>query len=301
MDQLRALKALVLSVELGSLSGAARALQTTQPSVSKGVAALERSLGARLLRRGSAHLSPTEEGQRFYERAKRLLEDYEEAVGELQAGVERPRGRLRLSAPLALGQTVLNGLMLEFLARYPEIELDLLLDDRFVDPLEERIDLALRLSDGARLPADLVARAVGRWPRLLVAAPAYLAARGAPKRPQDLLQHDYLRYAAGEDGLLLQGPGGAAVAVPVRSRYRVNSAVALRDAVLAGAGIALQPSWMVAQALGSGALRRVLPRHTGPAQLGHLLYAPRRQLPLRVRVLVDFLAERLAALPGAAD
>lgn len=296
MDTLRALEAFVHSVELGSLSGAARALDTTQPTVSKLVAGLERSLGVRLLRRTAAGLSLTEEGQRFHERARRMLEDYGDAVSDVREGIQQPRGLLRMSAPVTMGQRHLNAMVVEFLGLYPDIELELVLDDRFVDPLEERIDVSLRV--GGALPPDLVARHLGTWPRVLVASPDYIAARGKPRKPQDLLAHDYLRYAAGDDGVLLQGPDGP-VTVPVRSRYRVNNAVALLDSVLGGAGISLQPTWMVADLLEQGRLVRVLGRHTGPAQEVHLLYAPRRHQPLRVRVLVDFLAERVAKLPGA--
>lgn len=241
-------------------------------------------------------MSLTEEGQRFHERARRVLEDYGDAVSDAREGLHQPRGLLRMSAPVTLGQRHLNAMALEFLALYPGIELELLLDDRFVDPLEERIDVSLRV--GGPLPPDLVARHLGTWPRVLVASPGYVAARGKPRKPQDLLAHDYLRYGAGDDGVLLQGPDGA-LTVPVRSRYRVNNAVAMLDSVLGGAGISLQPTWMVAEPLAQGRLVRVLPRHSGPAQEVHLLYAPRRQLPLRVRVLVDFLAERVAKLPGA--
>ncbi len=297
MDTLRALSAFVHSVELGSLSGAARALGTSQPSISKLLAALERSLGVRLLRRSATGLSLTDEGQRFHEQARRLLEDYGDAVAQLREQTQQPRGLLRLSAPVALGERHLNGWMIEFLRIYPDIELDLLLDDRFVDPREARIDVSLRL--GGALPPDLVARPAGRWQRLLVASPAYLAARGEPQEPQQLLSHDYLRYAAGDaDGLLLQGPEGA-ISLPLRSRYRVNSAVALLDSVLQGAGLSLQPSWAVAELLRERRLQRVLPQHTGPQQIAHLLYAARRHQPLRVRVLVEFLAARLALLPGA--
>lgn len=298
MDTLRAISAFVHSVELGSLSGAARALGTTQPTVSKLVAGLEQSLGVRLLRRAAAGLTLTEEGQRFHERARRMLEDYDEAVADAQQRVEQPRGLLRMSAPVALGQCRLNAMVAEFLAAYPDIELELVLDDRFIHPLEERIDVSLRL--GGPLPQDLIARHLGRWPRVLVASPAYLAARGKPRQPQDLLAHDYLRYAPGDDGLLLQGPegGGGPVSVPLRSRYRVNNAVAMLDSVLAGVGISLQPTWMVAELLAERRLVRVLPAYTGPAQEAHLLYAARPYQPRRVRVLVDFLAERIARLPG---
>ncbi|SCX46068.1 LysR family transcriptional regulator [Variovorax sp. EL159] len=297
MDTLRALSAFVLSVDLGSLSGAARALDTTQPTVSKLVAGLERSLGVRLLRRAATGLSLTHEGQRFHERARRVLEDYGDAVADAREQVQQPQGLLRVSAPVTMGQRYLNAMAVEFLRLHPEIQLELVLDDRFVDPREERIDVSLRV--GGALPPDLVARHLGTWPRVLVASPDYVALRGKPRNPQDLVAHDYLRYAAGDDGVLLSGPDGP-VAVPVRSRYRVNNAVALLDSVLAGAGISLQPTWMVADLLAEGRLVRVLGRHTGPAQDVHLLYAPRRHQPLRVRVLVDFLAQRVAGLPGAA-
>lgn len=297
MDTLRALSAFVLSVDLGSLSGAARALDTTQPTVSKLVASLERSLGVRLLRRAATGLSLTHEGQRFHERARRVLEDYGDAVADAREQVQQPQGLLRVSAPVTMGQRYLNAMAVEFLRLHPEIQLELVLDDRFVDPREERIDVSLRV--GGALPSDLVARHLGTWPRVLVASPDYVALRGKPRSPQDLVAHDYLRYAAGDDGVLLTGPDGP-VAVPVRSRYRVNNAVALLDSVLAGAGISLQPTWMVADLLAEGRLVRVLGRHTGPAQDVHLLYAPRRHQPLRVRVLVDFLAQRVAGLPGAA-
>jgi DNA-binding transcriptional LysR family regulator len=299
MDTLRALTAFVRSVELGSLSGAARSLDTTQPTISKMVAGLERSLGVRLLRRSATQLALTDEGQRFHERARRLLEEFDEAVADARAQAQQPRGLLRLSAPIALGQQKINGWMLEFLAQYPEIELDLLLEDRFVDPLEERIDVSLRL--GGTLPPTLVARAVGQWPRLLVASPDYLAAHGKPRRPQDLVQHRYLRYAGGSDeSVLLHGPEGE-LRLSLPSRYRVSNAISLTEAVLQGAGIALAPSWMVTSAIERGELVQLLPRYCGPAQSAHLLYAPRRHQPLRVRVLVDFLSERLAGLPATVN
>jgi DNA-binding transcriptional LysR family regulator len=253
-------------------------------------------LGVRLLRRAATGLSLTEEGQRFHERARRVLEDYGDAVADAREQVQQPQGLLRVSAPVTLGQRHLNAMAVEFLRLYPEIQLELVLDDRFIDPREERIDVSLRV--GGALPPDLVARHLGTWPRVLVASPGYVASRGKPRKPQDLLAHDYLRYAAGDDGVLLTGPEGP-ISVPVRSRYRVNNAVAMLDSVLAGAGISLQPTWMVADLLVEGRLVRVLGRHTGPAQEAHLLYAPRRYQPLRVRVLVDFLAERVAKLPGA--
>jgi DNA-binding transcriptional LysR family regulator len=286
MDRLKAMGAFVRAVELGSLSAVARELGTTQPTVSKLVAWLEGEVGARLLERSSQRVLPTEEGSRFLAGAKRLLEDYEEAVGEVASGVREPRGLVRLSAPVALGELRLGALVLEILAQLPQLQVELLLEDRFVDPVEERMDLTIRI--GGVLPPDLVARPLAVWPRYLVASPDYVRRKGRPRRPQDLASHDYLRYAARDEALHLGGRDGNVV-LELASRYRVNSAIALLEAVHAGAGIALQPCWMVDDALREGQLVRVLPRWTGPAQTAHIVHAPRRRLPMRVQAVMDYI------------
>lgn len=286
MDRLKAMGAFVRAVELGSLSGVARELATTQPTVSKLVAWLEREVGARLLERSSRRVLPTEEGSRFLVSAKRLLEDYEEALADVASGVREPHGLVRLSAPVALGELRLSGLMLEILAKLPQLQVELLLEDRFVDPVEERVDLTIRI--GGVLPADLVARQLAVWPRYLVASTDYVRRKGRPRRAQDLADHDFLRYAAGDDPVHLSSRDGSVV-LELASRYRVNSAIALLDAVHSGAGIALQPCWMVDDALRRGTLVRLLPRWTGPAQTAHIVHAPRRRLPMRVQALMDYL------------
>lgn len=287
MDRLKAMGAFVRAVELGSLSAAARELATTQPTVSKLVAWLEREVGARLLERSSQRVLPTEEGSRFLAHAKRLLEDYEEALDEVASGVREPRGLVRLSAPVALGELRLSGLMLEMLAKLPELEVELLLEDRFVDPLEERVDLTIRI--GGVLPADLVARQLAVWPRYLVASPEYLRRKGRPRRPQDLIAHDYLRYAGRTDEAIHLTSREGSIILDVASRYRVNSAIALLDAVRSGAGIALQPCWMIDEGLRRGDLVRLLPRWTGPAQTAHIVHAPRRRLPARVQAVMEYV------------
>ena len=145
MDRLKAMGAYVRAVELGSLSAAAREMATTQPTVSKLVAALEREVGARLLERSSQRVLPTEEGARFLASAKRMLEDYEEALNDVAGGLREPRGLVRISAPVALGELRLNRLMLQVLDRFPMLQIELLLEDRFVDPVEERVDLTVRI------------------------------------------------------------------------------------------------------------------------------------------------------------
>jgi DNA-binding transcriptional LysR family regulator len=286
MDRLKAMNAFVRAVELGSLSAVARESATTQPTVSKLVAWLEQEVGARLLERSSQRVLPTEEGARFLASAKRLLEDYEEALAEVASGVREPRGLVRVSAPVALGELRLGGMVLEMLEKLPQLQVELLLEDRFVDPVEERVDLTVRI--GGVLPADLVARELAVWPRYLVASPDYLRRKGRPRRPQDLAAHDYLRYAFGDETVHLRSREGS-VSLALPSRYRVNSAIALLQAVHAGAGIALHPCWMVDDALRQGTLVRLLPRWTGPAQTAHIVHAPRRRLPMRVQAVMAHL------------
>jgi DNA-binding transcriptional LysR family regulator len=290
MDRLKAMGAFVRAVELGSLSAAAREMHATQPTVSKLVASLEHAVGARLLERSASRVVPTAEGARFVASAKRLLEDYDEALAELDEGVRQPKGLVRIAAPVALGELRLNALVLQALQQFPLLQIELVLEDRFVDPIEERIDLMLRI--GGALPPDLVAQRLAEWPRYLVASPAYVQRKGRPRQPRDLPRHEYLRYAGRDDLVELSGPEGGTT-VAVASRYRVNSAVAMLEAVLGGAGVALQPCWMVDEHLRQGRLVRLLPKWTGPAQVAHLVYAPRRRQPARVQGVMDFLLERV--------
>jgi DNA-binding transcriptional LysR family regulator len=297
MDTMKSLQWYVRAVELGSLSAVAREAGTTQPTVSKVVAALERELGVRLLARTTSSLAPTTEGQRFYERAKGVLAEYDAAVADARGDSASMQGPLRVNAPVALGQFRLNALVLEFLAAHPGIEVELILNDRMVELVEEGVDVALRL--GGPLPPDAVARSVGISPRWLVAAPAYLERWQAPATPQELARHNYVRFAWLADGDdVTLSDGSRTERVRTRSRYRVNHALAIRDSLAMGAGIGLCPAWLVHDMLADGQLRRVLPDWHGEAQQLHLLYPARRYQPARARAFVEFIGARLATLPG---
>ncbi|WDG55419.1 LysR family transcriptional regulator [Pseudomonas chlororaphis] len=298
MDRLKAMHYFVRAVELGSLSSAARELGSTQPTVSKLVAALEQQLGTRLLIRGTSRLTPTEQGKRFYERAKAVLEEYSEAVAEVRGLTERPEGVLRVNVPVSLGVLHLNALLLAFMAQYPDIEVELILNDRFVDLTEENVDLALRL--GGDLPPNAIARRIATSPRYLVAAPEYLHQHAPLNSPADLGAHHFLRFAwlSSGDRLELSGPRGEKVSITPQGRYRTNSSLAIRDGVLQGAGLCITPAWLVSDLLDSGQLMRVLPDWSGPANEAFLIYPERRYRPLRVRLLMEYLAERVARLPG---
>jgi DNA-binding transcriptional LysR family regulator len=288
------MQAFVRAADLGSLSAAARSLSSTQPTVSKHVSALEASLGVRLLERGPARVALTDEGARFLDSARRLLEDYAEAVADLDRGQREPHGRVRISAPMALGTLHLHRLMMDTRQRFPKLEIDLFLEDRFVDPLEERFDLTLRI--GGPLPQDLAARRLAVWPRFVVASPLYLKSHPRPRKPSDLAQHEFLHYPSGEDAALKLSKGSDVVEVAVPVRYRVNNALALLDGIRGGAGLGLQPCWMVNELLKRGELVRVLPAWIGPRQEVWMIAPPRPRLPMRVRVMQDLITEMILGL-----
>ena len=294
MDRLRAMTVFVRAAELGSLSAAARSMSTTQPTASKLVASLEASLGVRLLERGPARVVLTDEGARFLESARRLLEDYDEAVADLDERTRQPRGLVRISAPMALGELKLNPLMLRALQQYHELQIDLILEDRFVDPVEERFDLTVRI--GGALPPDLVARELATWPRYIVASPDYVKRHGRPRALNDLARHHFLRYPIWTDDVVTLSSEQGTVDLPIATRYRINHAVALLDAVRDGAGIAFQPCWMVKDLIQRKQLVRLLPRWTGPAQTVYLVYPRRRRQPMRVQVMMELLAREIQAL-----
>src|SRR5581483_7763393 len=179
------------TIELGSFSAVARAEQVTQPTVSKVIAALEKKLGVRLIERTTTSLTPTEEGRRFYQRCRQLIEEYVDAVADVRGQTQQLAGALSVNAPLGLGGLRLNALALEFLASHPRIELELILNDRMVDLVEEGVDVAIRL--GNQLPPNAIARHVASSPRVLIAAPGYIKRSPRIRRPEDLTAHQYIR------------------------------------------------------------------------------------------------------------
>jgi DNA-binding transcriptional LysR family regulator len=297
MDTIRSLQYFVRAVELGSLSAVAREHGTTQPTVSKIIAALEDSLGVRLLERSTSSLSPTVQGLRFYERSKGVLEDYAEAVADARGQTQTASGLLRVNAPVALGQFLLNALVQEFLAQYPDMEIELILNDRMADLVEEGVDVALRL--GSELPPNAIARKIASSPRWLVAAPAYLKGRARLRQPEDLAAHDYIRFAwLSTGGMVELHHGERRVQVQTHGRYRVNNALAIRESLAMGGGIGLCPAWLVQDLLASRKLTRVLPGWEGATQDLSLLYPSRRHQPLRARLFMDFLQGRFPEMAG---
>jgi LysR family transcriptional regulator, regulator for bpeEF and oprC len=293
LDRFQLMRCFVRAVETGSLSAAGRDLGLSQPNVSRYVAALEAHLQQRLLQRSTRKLHLTPEGERYYAQARRILDAISEAESSVKSEIS-PSGLLRVACPTALAHAYIMPLVPAFLARHPDLRLDLQISDRYVELVDEGAELAIRighLSDSA-----LRARLVGRFKRICVAETGYLDKHGAPETPGALADHDCIVYALLSTGATWRFAGAE---VAVSGRLRLNSPLAVREAVEAGLGIALGPSWLFKEGLESGRLRRVLTDYEDAAVPIHLVYVANRLLPRRAAVFMDYISEsfgQLAAL-----
>jgi DNA-binding transcriptional LysR family regulator len=297
MDKFGDMAAFVRVVEARTFTQAAERLGWSKSVVSRRIAELEERLGVRLLNRSTRRLSLTEAGQAYYERCARILADVdetEEAVSSLHAA---PRGLLRVNAPMTFGMLHLAPAISAFMDRYPEMEIDLVLNDRFVDLIDEGFDLALRIGNLA--DSALIARKLAPCLRVACASPGYLARRGVPADPAALAGHDTLLYSniANADQWRLTDREGFEHAVRVKSRLRVNNGDVLREAAAAGLGITLLPTFIVAEAIAEGRLKAILCDYRPLPTAVHAVYPHNRHLSTKVRAFVDFLAERFGPPP----
>jgi len=297
MDRLQQLAVFRRVVETGNITRAARDLGMSQPSVSRHVAELEQRLGVPLLIRSPQGLTPTEAGTAFHVEAVRILDALEEAEASARNGVRALAGTIRIACSAAFFNRVVMRWVPEFLAANPEVTLDARLDDRQVDLVEEGIDLAIRI--GPIRQQSLIARRIGRVDFGLFAAPAYAGRRPLPETPEQLTEHEFCILLVGPqpETLLLEGPAGRTVSVPMHSRFRATNIEAVRVAVEAGLGIGLLAPWGVADQVAAGSLLRVLPDWRAEPRDVHLVWPGPRILPRRVRAFVDLLVERAAAEP----
>jgi DNA-binding transcriptional LysR family regulator len=257
MDRLAAMETFVRVVDAGSFSAAARALNIGQPAVSKTVAQLEERLGVRLLMRSTRGLSPTEAGQNFYEHAKRALEEADEADLAARGAGASLTGRLRISAAPTFARLHVVPHLPKFLAAHPNLAMDVVLDDRLIDLVEEGIDIALRV--GSLNDSSLTARRLASCPRHVLATPAYFARAGVPRTPAELSEHQAVLYTGGGGGESWSFRQGATeVSVKVSGSLRITAAEGLRAAVLAGMGLTISSAWIFSPELASGAVRVVL-------------------------------------------
>ncbi|QGZ41144.1 DNA-binding transcriptional LysR family regulator [Pseudoduganella flava] len=292
MDQLAALRALRRVVELGSFTAAGDALGISHTVVSRQVRQLENHLGAQLLNRTTRRFALTDAGRDYYEACRQILDaldDADRAVGRHQA---QPTGTLRINAPMAFGTLELAQWLPRFAARYPQLHVDLVCNDRIVDLIEEGFDVALRLTRD--LPdSTLVARRLADSAVVLVASPDYLRRHGTPALPDDLVRHNCLCYTLDErpfEWTFVQ-PDGTTRAVQVRGTLQANTGVALRSAAVAGLGIAASASFIVDEYLRRGELVPLLPGYPLRPRALYAMYPQNRHLAPKVRAFVDFAAE----------
>lgn len=295
MDHLTALKVFRQVVEQGGFAAASRQIGLSPAAVSKNIAELEAHVAARLLNRTTRRMSLTEAGTRYYEQVARILDDLQEAEQSLGPMQSAPTGTLRVSAPMSLSLIRICPAIPRFLARYPQVSLDLNLEDRRIDIVKEGFDLAIRGTDRLE-DSSLVARKLMTLDHVLCGAPSYFKRLGVPVSPQDLLGMERVQFTlSGHADEWTFERGGQTQRVPVRGRYKVSSSLAVRDALRAGFGVSLVPRVYVQEDLAGGALQAVLQDWTPVQTFVYAVYPSRRHMVAKVRAFVDFLVEELGA------
>jgi DNA-binding transcriptional LysR family regulator len=300
VDRLREIEMFVRTVECGNLSRAAAEFGLSPAVASRGLAALEARLGTRLMHRSSRRLALTESGQIYYTRCKQLLEDLQEAEALATENTVKPRGTLRLNVPVSFGIHQLGPLWADFLARYPELRLSVSLNDRIVDLLDQGYDLGIRIARIA--DSTLVAKKLARTRMVCCAAPAYLERHGEPEAPEDLRRHTCLGYTHlnTRDEWVFHGRHDRAEKrIGISCVMHADNGDTIRHAALAGAGIVLQPSFIVGEDLKSGALVEILNQYRSIKLGVYAIYPTRKHVPLRVRLFVDYLLKAFGDDPEA--
>ncbi|MGE5115767.1 MAG: LysR family transcriptional regulator [Betaproteobacteria bacterium] len=295
MDRITGMQLFIRVVETGSFSKASGDLGITQPTATKHVAALEQRLGARLLHRSTRGVTPTEVGMLYYDKCKAIQRELEEADNLATLLQSRVGGLLRVSTSVAFGRRIATPLVLRFMAEHPDLAIDLSFDDRYVNLVEQGIDIALRM--GRLADSSLGARYLGINPWLTAAAPVYLARRGTPRTPAELTAHDCLVYSSvqGDDRWAFTAPSGKETSTLVKGPLRSNNLSAVLEACRAGMGLAVLPSYVARESLAQGAIVPVLADHVLPSQQLHAVFPSPKLLPGKVRSFIDFLQRELAA------
>ncbi len=300
MDRLTGIQLFIRIIESGSFSKAAEELRITQPTATKHVAALEERLGARLLNRNTRGVSASEIGLLYYEKCKTIQREVEEADNLATLLQSRLGGTLRVSTSVGFGRRVATPLVLRFMREHADISIELSFDDRYVNLVEQGVDVALRM--GRLADSMLGSRYLGVNPWLIAAAPEYLALHGEPPTPNDLSDHACLVYSSvqGDDRWQFSDAEGQAITVQVHGPLRSNNLSALLAGARAAHGVAVLPRYVAREALADGSIRQVLPGFTLPSQELHAVFPSPKLVPSKVRTFIDFLQASLADVNGLA-
>ncbi|TWT02841.1 LysR family transcriptional regulator [Reyranella sp. CPCC 100927] len=286
-------------MESGGITAAATRLNVSKSVISKRIADLEAALGVELFQRSTRHLRPSESGEAFHESIRPLVQQINDAVERIGSRPQALQGRLRITAPMTFGTMYLGSVIFEFAKRHPDLELALDYDDRMVDLVRGGYDVGVRI--GILKESSLVARKLCTVHRAICCSPAYARDRGLPATVAELAAHDCIDYANVNAGTLWQfaarKPGGKPLSVALRSRIAANNGEAMRDAAIAGLGLALMPMFLAAAPLRDGRLIRVLPDETPPPYAIHAVYPPTRHVSAKVRAFVDHLIASFRSPP----
>jgi len=289
--------AFVCVVQTGSFTAAAERLNLSKSVVSKYVTRLEDRLGARLLIRTTRRLNLTEVGRVFYERSRHGLEAIDNAEQEVSVLQGDPRGTLRVNSPMSFGVLHVAPAISDFMDQFPDVSVNMSFDDRKVDIIDEGFDIAVRIASD--LDPGLIARRIGPCHHALVASPAYLDRYGTPRTPKDLADHNVITYQYQQSPWEweFRPPAGAPVSIHVTGRVQMNNSLAIREAILAGAGITRTPTFVVGQDIQQGRLCALLREYELLELSIYLVYPQRQHLAPKVRAFIDFMADRFADIP----
>lgn len=293
MNKTLEMQIFVTIVETGSFINAADKLSLSKSAISRFLNTLEQRLGVRLLQRTTRKVTLTNEGNLFYQRVKDILALIEESESELHPHQSEPAGLIRINVPVSFGIHHLAPLWAEFMSRYPKVELNVTLNDRIVNLLDDGFDLAVRI---AHLPnSTLISKKLASTRIVLCASPDYLAEHGTPTHPSQLTKHHIISYSHSsiENERTFHGPDGATT-VRYQASFNTNNGDTCRAMALKGGGIILQPTFLIQNDLQQGTLVEILPEYQYTTLDIYAIYPSKRFLPLRVRCLIDFLAEALA-------
>lgn len=294
MDIIASMRVFTTVVSTGSFAGAAEKLALSRGMATRHVAQLEERLGLRLLNRTTRKLSLTEAGADYHERALQIMALIDEADSAADEHTGAPRGTLRVATSVGLGVLGMGGIIAAFLAKYPELKVELALSDRVVDLVEEGFDLAIRM--GPKVAPGLVARKIVDVPIAVCASPDYLQRHGAPQQPRDIASHNCLTYAySTQETEWPFAQNGVEEKVRVTGNFRANNGNVLTNAAIDGLGLVRQPQYLLAEALEQGRLVRVLPTWEAGWHTVNAVYPSRRFLPAKVRALIDFMVEQFRA------
>jgi LysR family transcriptional regulator, regulator for bpeEF and oprC len=293
MDVMQSMTVFRRVVEAKNFSAVARETNMSQSTVSKHIAALEERLGTKLLNRSTRSLKLTEAGKEYYHHCIRILNDFQEAEASVGKGKIKPTGTLRISTSAAFGRASILPYLEEFFDTYPDINIDLLFADEYVDLVKQGIDLAIRI--GPLEDSTLIARKIGNSPRLVLASPDYLVKHGRPKKPSDLSKHDCLLFSLQKspDLWFFNSVQQGDESVRVSGRLKASSPDAICDATVQGLGISVMCEWYVREQVKQGRLKVILEDYRPTTYDIHAVYPERKFVPQKVKHMIEFLSEKI--------